>query len=517
VRQRSTELTAPPFVIVERLTDGPIPTLLEPGDGVDRILQVGTHYTRTVSDGAVGGHALTAGAEWTRSFTSLQSAFTGRVGELVDGIPARAWDWIDPAAESRWHGGTLMAFVADTATLSPRVTINGGLRFESVRGYASDDAETAAVAWNDFFPRGGLHVALTHFWDIATFVQYGRYGHRLPLRDLAYGDPTAPTGSVYRWTGGNLLLPSSLGPLVQRMGPGTAGRSDFSAIDPALSRPKMDEMIFGFESRPRPAMFVRMAAVARREATLVGVVDVGVPPSSYSTVQVPDTGIDRVGSQDDQLLTFYNRDPSTFGADRYLVTNPPDHVATFVGVDFVGEVHAKRLFVIAGGTAGRSEGLAANRGFGPLENDAALLGEVFINPNARDHAQGRLFTERGYTIKTSLAYQFDHDVTFGLVGRYQDGQHFARLVVLDTLNQGAEAVRAFRNGRTRFTFTMTVDGRLQKGFTVGGKRFVASLDAYNIFNQSLSVEEDQVTGSGPRVSTAVQPPRVIHIGVRIPF
>ena len=33
----------------------------------------------------------------------------------------------------------------------------------------------------------------------------------------------------------------------------------------------------------------------------------------------------------------------------------------------------------------------------------------------------------------------------------------------------------------------------------------------------LSVEELEVTGAGPRQTSAVQPPRVIHLGVRIPF
>ncbi len=61
-----------------------------------------------------------------------------------------------------------------------------------------------------------------------------------------------------------------------------------------------------------------------------------------------------------------------------------------------------------------------------------MLGEVFVNPNARAYAQGRVFTERGYTIKLASSYQFPRDTTFGLIGRYQDGQHFARLVVLPT-------------------------------------------------------------------------------------
>jgi hypothetical protein len=506
-------LGATSFVTVERLLDGPIPTLLDPGNGTDRILNLGARYNRPTG----GGQAIAAGAEFTRSTTSQQAAFAGGVGELLNGIPARAWVFSDPAAESQWRSTNLSAFVSDTAAVNGRLTLNGGLRFESIRGSAADAAADGGVTWNDFFPRAGLHFALTHFWEIATFAQYGRYGHRLPLNALAYGDPAAPTASVYRWTGTNLSAPGALGALIQRTGPGTGGNAAFSAVDPGLKRPHMDEMIFGFESRPNRKAFARMAAIARRESPLIGVVNTGVPESVYSIVPVFDTGIDRIGDQDDQTLLFYNRPTSSFGHDQYLLTNPDDHVATYVGVDFVGEAHAKRLFVIAGGTAGRSEGISASRGFGPLENDAALLGEAFIDPNARVYAQGRVYTERGYTIKTAIAYQFDRDLSFGLVGRYEDGQHFARLVVQEGLNQGPEAVRAFRNGRTRFTFSMTVDARLQKGFAVGGHKITAVFDAYNLFNQHHSIEEAQVTGAGERQETAVQPPRAIHLGVRIPF
>src|SRR5256885_14401923 len=120
-----------------------------------------------------------------------------------------------------------------------------------------------------------------------------------------------------------------------------------------------------------------------------------------------------------------------------------------------------------GETAGRSEGIAANRGFGPLENATSVLGEAFIDPNALGHAQGRVFTEGGNTIKLGATHQFANDLMFGVTARYQDGQHFARLLILPNLNQGPEAVRAFRNWRTRFSFTWNIDPRLQEGLTNG--------------------------------------------------
>jgi hypothetical protein len=54
-------------------------------------------------------------------------------------------------------------------------------------------------------------------------------------------------------------------------------------------------------------------------------------------------------------------------------------------------------------------------------------------------------------------------------------------------------------------------------FTIGPRRVTAILDAYNLFNQGLEVEEFPVTGATSRLTTAVQPPRVIQIGIRVPF
>jgi hypothetical protein len=517
--RRATDLVAPAVIVVERLTDGPIPALLEPGIGTDRTWTIGARI-----DGASGGsaarnpaHRIVAGVDFSGGSATAQSTFAGRVGELINGAPARVWDFVDPPQFSDWRSSTLAVFAADAVAIAPGVTLSGGLRFERTIGSAA--AGVTAINWHTLLPRAGVHWAVTDFWQLSVFGDYGRYGHRLPLRDLAYGDPTAPTASMYRWNATVAGTPqqSAIGPLVQRWGPGSGGIVGFSTIDPALTRPVMEEAVLGFEGRPRPSTFVRLAAIGRREPNLVGVVDVGAPESSYGTIGVPDMGIDVIGAQDDQILLFYNRAPSTFGADRYLLTNPTDDVATFVGAELIGQLRAEKFFFIAGVTAGRSEGLSANRGFSAIENDAAVLGEVYINPNARGHAQGRVFTERGYTIKMSGSYQFAHDVTFGLIGRYQDGQHFARLVILPGLNQGIEAVRAFRNGRTRFTFSMTVDARLQKGFTIGARRLTAILDAYNVFNQALEVEEFSVTGATSRLTSAVQPPRVIQLGVRIPF
>jgi hypothetical protein len=261
-----------------------------------------------------------------------------------------------------------------------------------------------------------------------------------------------------------------------------------------------------------PDMVFRLMAIGRLERNLIGVANIGVPESAYTVLPFPDPGL----FGENQILPVFNRPASTFGRDRYLLTNPSDDQTTFVGAELTGQRQTERLFLLFGVTAGRSEGISANRGFHAIENDAALVGEVFMNPNARTYAQGRLFNERGYTIKVATVYRFPHDIRVGLAARYQDGEHFSRLVIAN-LNQGPELVRAFRNGRTRFTFTGTLDARVQKGFTSGKRRIALVLEGYNVLDMAYEIEEFQLTGPQSRATTAIQPPPSLHAGIRFEF
>ena len=91
------------------------------------------------------------------------------------------------------------------------------------------------------------------------------------------------------------------------------------------------------------------------------------------------------------------------------------------------------------------------------------------------------------------------------------------LVVVPNLVTGPEMVHAYRVGRTRFTYTGTVDLRVEKGFGIGGQRAAIRLDAFNLTNHPNEVEEDVVTGPNFRRSTAVQPPLTLRFGLRFEF
>jgi len=149
-----------------------------------------------------------------------------------------------------------------------------------------------------------------------------------------------------------------------------------------------------------------------------------------------------------------------------------------------------------------------------LENEPGVAGELFDQPNADTYARGRLFFDRAYTLKVAGLWR-PRDWSFGVVANYQDGQPFARVVIVPGLPQGAEAIPAIRRAEHRFTFTLTVDARIERTFRMGKSGLAVAVEAFNILDMKNEVEEDVASGPSFRRVTAIQPPRAVRIGLRL--
>ena len=495
-------------LVVERLVDGPILGLVANNAGTERRWSVGGRLSPARPRAR---HALQVGADVEGIAARTPASVESLIGELVDGRPARVWAFKNQALVSQRHATTIAVFANDRIAVFPRMTLDLALRFESIHGQA--DGATAAINWRALMP------SATAWWKLGTpyalelMTAYRRSGNQLLLGLLAYGDPAAPVADVFRWEESL----AATGTLIARTGPGTGGDSAFSRIDPQLKRSHTDEFVISLESRPQSTLRLSVTGIARRQSSLVNVVNTGVPMSSYETFTIRDDNVDLLGAADDHELPVYNRLPASFGRDQYLLTNSGQEAATLGAVVLTAQSATDRLFLSIGATASAAIGSGGNRGFRATENDQDASGELFTNPNASTFARGRLFSDRAYVIKWTTVYRFPQDIRLGAIARYQDGQPFSRIVVVPGLNQGAEAIQAFANGRSRFAFTGTLDVRLQKGFAIGATRLAAIFDAYNLLNMTKEVEEYVVTGDRFRETTAVQPPRAFHLGVRMTF
>ena len=382
--------------------------------------------------------------EFSGARASQSSLPSGPVGELVDGIPARVWMVAHPNTDSLHSETLITGHVSDRVRLGSRLTLDAGLALDIVSGSAVGAAN--GIDWQTLLPHVSLRWLAREGGGMAVFAGYGRSAYRLPLDVLAIGDPAAPRADLFRWDAPAGAEPplTALGPLVARVGPGTGGDNTFSAIDTDLKRPYTDEVVVGLEAHPRHDLTLRLLGMTRRERNGIGLVNTGVPLSAYSVIGVPDIGINVQDPADDGVVSVYNRLPASFGRDRYLLTNPSQDDSTSESFEVTVQWTTKHALFFIGGTASQTDGPAANRGYGPLENDEGIVGELFTNPNAEGYARGRLFNDRAFTGKIVSVFHLPKDFRLGLLVRYQDGQPFSRLIVMPGLNQGAEAGAGLR-------------------------------------------------------------------------
>jgi hypothetical protein len=502
---------------VERLYDGPVPELAfaASGEHARWSSNVGFDFAPRAIKRALHAFRLGATATGSAATTRPLDAASGLVPELVGGVPARVWDYGYGGPESRWREHTIAAHGADRIVMK-RLTTEIGLRGDVIAGSAEAGSQT--IRWRTWSPR--ISARWTPFSDRVAFIGgYGRFHYQLPLSYFAFGDPTGPQGSAYRWRDPNhdgVFQASERGPLIARVGPGSTGGR--SAIDPGLARPRAHEYVIGTETLLTSTLRLRFVGIARREHHLIAGINVGVPDSDYDVAFVEDPGLDFGQTADDQLLPIFNRRSASFGRDEYLLTNPAGLTAGYEGFELtVDRRLTGRWQWLFGAAMCRSRGSAANRGFQAFENDQGVIGELLTNPNATRVAEGRLFFERGYTIKTSATYRGPGDVRAGIAARYQDGQHFARMVIAQGLNQGTEGIQALPNGKVRYTFALTIDARVEKRFDVGPFRLGAAIEAFNLLNTRNEVEEDVISGPNFRAPTAWQPAPVVRVGFNVSF
>ena len=503
------EIGNPTGGTVDRVTDGLVPA--PAASAVSSEWQInGLIAPRMFSLGS-SSHEMRFGVSGSRATTTTDVLALPTVAEQVAGIAARVW--LPNAGTSGSHRTRLLgaAYIADRITLGSSLSIDAGVRADFATGSAEGAAED--IRWRTVSPRGSFH------WNrgaLSIFGGAGLYSEPLTLARLGFGDPGETVTDVYRWHDLNddrRYGHGEQGVLVSRRGWG----QPVASIDPQLRAPRTFERTLGLELRYKQALTFRSAIIYRDQTELLASINTGVPASSYRVFQVLDPFTDWDGPDDDQLLAIYDRLPSSFGKDAYLLTNPDGDKATYEGLEFTWNLTTRRLLALFGVTAYRTRMWSGHIGFGPLENDHGIIGERLENPNAQPVVQGSYFFDRSYVAKLSASYRAPAGIRLAFSARYQDGQPFSRIVVAPDLAGGAEMIHAYRIGRTRFTYTLTLDVRIAKDFSIGGRRSSVYVDVFNATRHLNEVEEDVLTTPSFRRSTAMQPPLAARVGFRIGF
>jgi len=453
------------------------------------------------------------------------------------GVPVFAEEFNTPA-DSRSIIRDSTFTVADHIVIGDSLALDLGAVADFARGSLPDQsspagtffaaravpAHSALIAWNNVSPRAGFAWLIPHGGGLILRASYFRVYVPLAGRYLDFGNPNSLGGSEYQWIDRNsdgLFQPGELGALLLRFG------GPYSSMSPSIARPFADEFDVGAEIKPTRALDMRISFFRRDDRRRIAAVNTGVPFSAFSPVSILDPGPDGIfGTFDDQRLIVYQQNPATFGEDHYLLTNPPDLRMLDKGLQAEIGAQWKNLSLHASFVAEQSYG-PTNPGNAAFENDAGVVGSLYMDPNTLVNAAGRPFMDRAYVGKVWGSYRLPWAIELAAIVDYLDGLVFARRLLVTGLAQGPFVIDATSRGTqlnnplsgNRAEGVINGNIRLHRQFRLPVGMFDAALDILNVANSSYKIQESDVSGTSfnQRSPVEIQPARFARIQLRYAF
>jgi len=492
------------------------PVLLEMRGSRHRILAGGDwEYSepRNRFDTPSGMNLVTAGgapafiAEFNTPLDSREIVQSFR-GYLADQLEWRHSLSVDLGVMADFSRGSL-----------PAQSSPGGV-FSAARAFA---AQPGLIAWNSISPRAGFAWQVPHSHGLVLRGLYFRMYAPLAGRYLDYGNPNSLGGSLYQWITTNpgiQFTSAQQGSLLARFG------GPYSSISPSLGRPYSDEFDVAAEFRPGGSNKAGVHLFRRDDKDRIAALDTAVPASAFTPVSILDPGPDGIpGTFDDQRLTVYAQNPATLGQDRYLLTNPPGLRMLHEGLVAEAATAQRGLELHVSFVAEKSFG-PTNPGDAFYENDPGVIGALLQDPNTANHAAGRSFVDRAFVGKLQAIYRLPRaagGLELASVAGYTDGLVFARQLLVTGLPQGpflvATTVRGSPEGGNRAQYVTNWNLRLARGFDLRPGRLTISADLLNATNAAQRLQESDLSGPAfnLRLPVAIQPPRMLRVGVRYEF
>ena len=435
------------------------------------------------------------------------------------------------------------AYVQDQWTISDRVTLNYGLRWEGSEGwipaqsagggrfFAKEEQPEVrdAMKFSTIAPRIGVAVSLNEEGTRTLKASYGRYYAMLlnqsVLRVVQVGGYTE-----HKWNdlNGDLVFQDN------ELGTMTRGRSAGKReADPNLRQQYVDNFNLTFEQQFGRDFVFSIAGIVKRENDILETMDKGRPFSAYNKVSV-------TNPIDGQPINVYVLDPSYLGSPSITyLTNPKNPVPLFRDFEALEMVFQRRFRegwqLLASYTFSNSYGNIGNS-YGSSSGGRP----VYDNPNTTlTNIEGPLDMDVPHAFKLQGTKVLPFDIWVS--GYYQALSGFPLKLPQDFPSDpamGARTVRFFREqipemvvesrvdvagtqrGSERHDFKHLVSFRAEKKFNFGdNKRIGIIADVFNLFNSSrvTTVQSLRIDVPQFHVPARIEFARRLRIGLRVEF
>jgi len=400
------------------------------------------------------------------------------------------------------YGGVtnrISIFLDDSWTVSDRLTVNLGFRFDHIRGGYPEfnrldrfgnptGDKTAAnmdlIKWDTLSPRVGIAYQLTADRKTILRASYGRYYDHMLIRDFDDGSPsrTSVYGYYYNWdTGAYDILFWYRDPLAN------------IGIDSNLKNPYSDQFSIGFERELFPTVSISLNGVYKKSKDKIATHNTG---GAYELIDY----YDAYGNQTIKVYNQINSPAENF----YLTTNPGDYS------DY------KALIITFEKRLSHNWQMNANLTL----SRARDFPKGYRDPNDNINMYGVPgYYDRGYQFKLNGTYFFPYGINVGLFFSYEQGRPFNRTVRV-RLNQGSRSIAAEERGSKRYPDQIFLDMRLEKEFRLWKEaKLKLLIDAWNLLNRAAYRDVVSTLAESPNylVGRLYDLPRRAQIGIRFIF
>jgi Carboxypeptidase regulatory-like domain/TonB dependent receptor-like, beta-barrel len=469
--------------------------------------------TRYADKFAGKSHEFKFGFEFERSKIVNEYGYPGgRLYYDYGGAPYEVYLWDGYVVNATGKRASLYA--QDTWTVTDRLTINPGIRFNLNRGSVPERG--AVLKTNPISPRIGLAWDVTGDHRTVVRLHYGRY-HDALLGGTYYHMDTSQQHPKFT----ALVLGENDFEIID-----TVDVANNVGIDPDLKQSYVDQYLAGIERELFPDFSVQVQYIRRNYENFMAFVDTG---ATYDPVQRRDPGPDnQLDTADDgELITVYNKSGDTF----YLMTNPDGATRTYNGF----QINVRKRFshnwqTNTSYTWSRTRGnvnnnFGANAAGSSSTSDTGQSG-VFANPNRAILSDGPAVFDYTHHFKAEGTYRIPYWGGFNISGiyRYITGAAWGRRTGIRDLDQGSETVRIEPRGTRRVDARNNFDFRVEKTFVFGQQSRTAGVfvDIFNVNNQGIPDSEDSRPVIDTSGSTFGNPrvwidPRLVRLGLRFTF
>ncbi len=365
------------------------------------------------------------------------------------------YDWLKTVWPTRGHNTVPAFYAQDSWEISPRVRLNGGLRWEA-QLIAGDTGRVARI-FGELAPRLGLVIQPGALGRQKLFASIGRFYEQIPLQAVGlWTDPWHVSIGTYPQ---NPLVDSSGGSVFEV----PAGHP----VERALRGQHYDELTAGYERRVGAAYRIGVRGVLRKMRWVVE--DAVVEDPSLGTVFL-------VGNPGRRGLASLPRATRRYSALELTFERP----------------EAGRLQYLFSYVLSRNDGNYPGLFFTDARQPAPNASVWFDYSSQVAHATGLLPNDRSHLLKLSGSYRVLEGLTVGTLAAFATGTPLSEYAWDPIAGWVANVRDRGTGGRTPSTWS--VDLRVAYEIRPSNTRWRPRLlfDVFNLGNQRRPVDFEQL-------------------------